>query len=132
MKRAKCPDYESVLVFPYRAFTEYDLRVADVALVSRERWIGMDPDDNLYGAPNLTIEAKLPLLPHNKLCETVAVSLSTGGAECWIMDLASRSVAVYRRGEPVAIYGPGASVPLTAFGADVLPVDEIFNESSHR
>ena len=32
--------YESLMAFPYRALSEYDLRVADVGLVSRERYLG--------------------------------------------------------------------------------------------
>src|SRR5579872_6734229 len=41
---------------PYRPVAEFDLRVADVALVSQARWDGMDPEDNLHGAPELVIE----------------------------------------------------------------------------
>jgi Uma2 family endonuclease len=130
--QAKCPRYESLMVFPYRALSEYDLRVADVGLVSRGRYIDTDPDDNLRGAPDLTIEAKSPLLDRSKLAETVTMSLTSGAIECWIIDVQQKLVAVYRRDHPVALYGSGDSVPLTAFDSDALPVDDIFNESSHR
>jgi|SRR5579883_465750 len=33
--------------FPYRAMPEFDLRAADVAAVSKPRFDGIDPDDNL-------------------------------------------------------------------------------------
>src|SRR5579884_2698142 len=41
---------------PYRPLPQFELRVADVALVRRDRWDEMDPDDNLHGAPDLVIE----------------------------------------------------------------------------
>src|SRR5215813_13959818 len=41
---------------PFRALPEYELRAADVAWVSQERWDGMDDEDNLHGAPELVIE----------------------------------------------------------------------------
>ena len=39
----------------FRALPEHELRVADVAYVSRERWEAADPEDNLRGAPDLVI-----------------------------------------------------------------------------
>lgn len=117
---------------PYRAFAEYDLRAADAAVISRKRWDEMDLDDNLRGAPDLVIEVKSPSNTRKKLREVVSLCLEHGAREVWILEPDKKSVAVYRRDHPVDIYGPGASVPLTAFGADALPVDDIFNESSHR
>ena len=117
---------------PYRAVAEYDLRAADVGLISRQRWDAMDLDDNLGGAPDLVIEVKSRSNTKKNLSETVSLCLATGAREVWIVEPDRKSVAVYRRGCPIALYGPGASVPLAAFDAESLAVDEIFNESSHR
>ena len=35
---------------PFRAVAQFDLRAADVAFVSQERWNAIDPDDNLRRA----------------------------------------------------------------------------------
>ena len=40
----------------YRALPDYELRAADVAYVSAERFAVADPDDNIRGAPDLVIE----------------------------------------------------------------------------
>src|SRR5215467_16121309 len=40
---------------PFSALPEYELRVADVAFVSKERWERMASDVYLQGAPNLVI-----------------------------------------------------------------------------
>jgi Uma2 family endonuclease len=118
--------------WPYRALPEYDLRAADIAVISRERWEAIDEDDNLRGAPDLVIEVKSPSNTRRQLGETVSLCLSSGAREVWILEPEKKSVAVYRRDHPIALYGPGEAVPLAAFGADPLPVDDIFNESSSK
>jgi len=51
---------EVTMEYPYRPLPEFELRVADVAAVSRERWDRTDPNDILHGAPELVIEVKSP------------------------------------------------------------------------
>jgi Uma2 family endonuclease len=118
--------------FAYRPLSEYNLRATDVAAVSQERLDAADPRDNLRGSPDLVIEVKSPSNTRKKLTEVVSLCLATGAREVWIVEPDRKFVAVYRRDHPVALYGPGDSVPLTAFDSDNLPVDDIFNESSHR
>jgi Uma2 family endonuclease len=129
----KLADFGAVATeWPYRALPEYDLRAADVAVIAAERWAAMNDDDQFRGAPDLVIEVKSPSNTQKKLSEVVSLCLGNGACEVWIIEPDKKSVAVYRRGCPTAIYGPGAAVPLTAFDSDALPVDDIFNESSHR
>jgi Uma2 family endonuclease len=130
---AKLADFGEVAVeWPYRALSEYDLRAADVAVISRDRWDAMDEDDNLRGAPDLVVEVKSPSNTRQQLSELVSLCLEHGSREVWIVEPEKKSVAVYRSGQPVAIYAPGDAVPLAAFGSDTLPIDDIFNESSRR
>src|SRR5690349_5407222 len=44
----------------FRALPEYDVRGADVAFVSRERWDGTPDNDYLRGSPELVIEVLSP------------------------------------------------------------------------
>src|SRR5580704_13617162 len=44
----------------FRALPEYELRGADVAFVSRERWEATSDDDNLDGSPELVIQVLSP------------------------------------------------------------------------
>src|SRR5437588_522999 len=39
--------------YPFRPVAEFELRAADVAVVSHQRDEAADPDDNLHGAPDL-------------------------------------------------------------------------------
>ena len=45
----------------FRALPEHELRTADVAFVTKERFEAIDPEDNLHGAPDLVIEVLSPV-----------------------------------------------------------------------
>jgi Uma2 family endonuclease len=112
--------------FPYRPVAEFDLRVADVAVVSQTRYDRMDPDDNLRGAPELVIEIKSPSNTDRQMRELASISLANGGWEFWIVDIDEASVTVISRdGSSLRLRSP-QNVPLTAFGGDALPIAEIF------
>ena len=112
--------------YPYRPLPEFELRAADVAAISRARWDAIDPDDNLHGAPGLAIEVKSPSNTEWRLRELVSLCLNNGTIEFWIVDLDRRSVTVIRRNGVTAVFAPGGSISLAAFGGGELPVDEIF------
>jgi Uma2 family endonuclease len=116
---------EVAIEMPYRPVAEFDLRAADVAVVSRERWDAIDPDDDLRGAPELVIEVLSPSNTPRQLRELAALCLANGTVECWIVDSARKSVTVIAREGGSMVYSSG-SVPLARFGGGDLPVDEIF------
>jgi Uma2 family endonuclease len=111
---------------PYRPFSEFDMRVADVAAVSRTRWDAIDPDDNLYGAPELVIEVKSPSNTERQLRELASICLNNGAVEFWIVDSERKSVTVVRRDGIPVVFAMGSSLSLAAFGGGELRVDEIF------
>jgi Uma2 family endonuclease len=111
---------------PYRPFSEFDMRVADVAVVSRARWEAIDPDDNLYGAPELVIEIKSPSNIQRQLRELASICLNKGTLEFWIVDSERKSVTVVRRDGIPVVFAMGASLSLAAFDGGELAVDEIF------
>ena len=115
-----------LIEFPCRPVAEFELRAADVAVVSHARWDAIDPDDNLYGAPELVIEVKSPSNSRKQLQELVTLCLANGSIECWIVDLPASSVTVARRDGTISVYREGDLVPLGSFGADNLAVAEIF------
>ncbi len=112
--------------YPYRPLAEFEFRAADVAVISHSRAAAVDENDNLRGAPELVIEIKSPSSRRGKLTELAALCLSNGALEFWVVDLDRKSVTVTDRNGLTTVYSPGQSVPLAAFGADSLPVDEIF------
>jgi Uma2 family endonuclease len=117
---------EVEIELPFRPVAEFNLRAADVAVISHERWDAIDPDVDLLGAPELVIEVKSPSNTQRQLDEFVALCLQNGAIECWILDTNRKTVSVNHRDGSVMVYGSGSSIPLTAFGGGELPVDEIF------
>ena len=111
---------------PFRPVAEFNLRAADVAVISHERWDAIDPDDDLRGAPELVIEIKSPSNTKRQLQELVRLCLENGAIECWIVDNNKKTVSVFRGKESAVVYGSGSHIPLTAFGGGELAVDEIF------
>jgi Uma2 family endonuclease len=112
--------------FPFRPLAEFELRAADVAAISRERWETMDPDDNLRGAPELVIEVRSPSNTTAQLRELATLCLANGTLEFWILDQKKNSITVIQRDGSTAVYEEGQSIPLAAFGADSLAVSQIF------
>ena len=56
----------------------------------------------------------------------VTLCLGNGSVECWIVDQDKKSISVFQRDGAAVAYGIGDALPLSAFGADELPVAEIF------
>jgi hypothetical protein len=111
-------------VCPFRAISEFDLRVADVAVISHARWDAVDPDDYLHGAPELVI--KLISETSAGLRETVSLCLANGSIECWIVDRQRKSITVVRKDGTTSLYEGDTAIPLIAFGSDALPLADIF------
>jgi Uma2 family endonuclease len=117
---------EVAVEVPFRPVPEFDLRAADVAVVSQARWDAIDPDDDLRGAPDLVIEVLSPSNTPRQLRELVALCLANGAIECWLVDPGKQSVTVVAREGGSVVHSSGGSVSLARFGAGELPVDEIF------
>lgn len=108
----------------FRALAEYDLRGADVAFVSQQRWEATDDEDNLQGSPELVIEVLSPSNTKREMQEKATLYLATGALEFWIVDARHKNVTVIRR-EGALIYEIGQRIPLQLFGGD-LSVSSIF------
>jgi Uma2 family endonuclease len=112
---------------PFRAVAQFDLRAADVAFVSQERWNAIDPDDNLRGAPELVIEVKSPSNTWAELRERASLCLANGCHDFWIVDEKTRTITAIDRAGRATKYSEGDSIPLPLFGGDGLRLSAVFN-----
>jgi len=112
----------------FRPLPEYELRVADVAYVSAERWARMDPDDYLAGVPELVIEVLSPGNTASEMYEREMMCLRNGGREFWVVDAQRQHVRVARADGPSVTYARGEAIPLTVLGGTTttLAVDAVF------
>ncbi len=110
---------------PFRALPEYDLRAADVAFISQQRWDETGDDDDLAGAPEIVIEVVSPSNTMTALKELAALCLSAGTMEFWIVNPQNRTISVTRRGSTTVLYREGESIEIELFGAAVA-VSQVF------
>ena len=122
----RLPQFEVGMEVAFRAIPEFDLRAADVAALARYRFDAMDPDVDLFGAPELVIEVKSPSNTTRQLQDYAALCLANGCIQFWILDRNSKSITVLQRDGSRQTFGIGESLSLKAFGGDSLSVDEIF------
>jgi Uma2 family endonuclease len=125
--RPKLASFGEVAVeCPYRAVAEFDLRAADVAVISDERWKAIDPEYDLCGSPDLVIEVISPSNTRAKLRETASLCLANGAREFWIVGRKRRAATVVRKDGTSSLFEMGTEIPLTAFGSDSIRVADIF------
>ena len=110
----------------FRALPEYELRVADVAYVSRQRWQATDREGYLQGAPALVIDILSPSNTAAEIYDKEKVCLENGSQQFWVVDADRRQVKVSTPDARTVTYRPGEEIPLSVLGASRLAVDEIF------
>ena len=109
----------------FRALPEYELRGADVAFVTRERWDAVDGDDNLHGSPELVMEVLSPSDTKAEMNEKAVLCLSTGAVAFWALDPVRKTVTVTAKNGGTVVYRMGDRIPLPMFQSE-LAVSEIF------
>jgi Uma2 family endonuclease len=113
--------------FAFRPLPESELRVADVAYVTRERWQRTDPEENLRGAPELVVEV---LSPSNTVAEINAkekLCLENGSPQFWVVDADLRQVKVSRPDGITGTFHSNQEIPLDMLSGGMLPVAAIFS-----
>jgi Uma2 family endonuclease len=110
----------------FRALPEHELRVANVAFVSKQRWEAVDPEAYLQGAPELVIEVLSPSNTVEEILDNEQLCLENGCREFWVPDGKRRQVKVSTPDGLTKTYHEGQEIPLTLFGGGSLKVDAIF------
>ena len=100
--------------------------MADVALVSAERWIHIPRKGILSGAPDLVIEVLSPSNTVSEIFDKKTLCLENGSREFWVVDIEHRQVEVSTPDGRTLTYKAGQQIPLYfALGAH-LAADAIF------
>ena len=109
----------------FRALPEHELRVADVAYLSADRFAATDPNDNIHGAPDLVIEVLSPSNTAAEIYEKEKLCLENGAKEFWVVDPDLRQVKVSTPDGRTVTYRSGQEIPLP-FAPAKIAVDAIF------
>ncbi len=116
-----------LMEFSFRPVPEYELRVADVAYVSRGRWEQADPESDLLGAPELVVEVLSPSNTVTEIYDKEKLCLENGAQEFWVVDPDRRQVKVSTPDGRTVKYQSGQEIPLPLFGNAKVAVDAIFD-----
>ncbi len=111
----------------YRALPEYELRVADVAYISAERWKEADPEDNFRGGPDLVVEVLSPSNTAGEMYDKEKLCLEHGTQEFWVVDPDRRQVKISTADGRAITWQSGQEIPLPLFGHAKLAVNAIFD-----
>ena len=109
---------------PFRAVPQYELRAADVAFISRERWDRVG-DKDLLGAPELVIEVLSPSNTKLQLREYMALCLANACQEFWAVDHSEETVTVTVKEGRSVMYARNEEIPLH-IGRGAVSINEIF------
>jgi Uma2 family endonuclease len=115
-----------LIELPFCAVAEYDLRAADVAFISKERW-DVANDRDLEGAPELVVEILSPSNTKAQVREYAALCLANGCEEFWAVNFENKTVTVTTRNGLSVEYAKGMEVPLRFLDGTCIAVNEIFS-----
>lgn len=90
---------------------EYELRGADVAFISHQRWDATADDDNLHGSPEVVIEVLSPSNSKQEMREKATLYLSTGAQEFWVVDPKQHTITIMRHSGGTQVYARGSRFP---------------------
>ena len=109
--------------FPFRPLPQYEVWVADVALVDSVR--DQDTPDNDYfrGVPEIVIEVLSPSNTASEMLEREAICLHNGAREFWLCDPLQRSLKVTTVAGQTRIFGIGDTLQMTGFGQPIVLAD---------
>jgi Uma2 family endonuclease len=108
--------------------SDHEYWVADVAYMTRAMWDRIDPKGYLDCAPELVVEILSPSNTAAEMNDRKNTFLEAGCREFWLVDAFNRQIDVSTPNDVTTTYRAGQAIPLTLFGADALPIDEIFDD----
>jgi len=115
---------------PFRALPEYDLRVADVGYLTRERWKQINDEDYFLGAPDLIVEVLSQSTTPIEVSEKIGLCLENGCREVWVVDRCLRQISVSTPDALTRTYRSGDSIPLAFAENQALKVDSVFMDKA--
>jgi Uma2 family endonuclease len=120
------PESHLGMEITFRPFPEHELWVADVAYMSRERFMDSDAEDYTRGAPELVIEILSPSNTATEMLDKEEICLANGTQEFWLISPDRRRIKVTTRDGRTMTFESGQGIPLFFATGGVLNVDDVF------
>jgi Uma2 family endonuclease len=112
--------------FAFRPLPEYEVWVADVAMVTDERMHGTPRRAWLSGSPDLVAEVLSPSNTVQEISDKKWTCFQGGCQEFWVLDPKRNSIEVNTPDGQARTYAAGDEIPLDRFASGKLTVAEVF------
>jgi Uma2 family endonuclease len=115
---------KAVTELGFRPEPEHEYWLADVAFLTRERWLAIPDEGNLQGVPEIVIEVLSPSNTASEMLDKEQLCLENGALEFWVVDPVRRQVRISTADGRAATYKAGQDIPLLFGGT--LAIDSVF------
>ncbi len=110
---------------PYGLTAGYDVRAADVGVVSREDWDKISEDGYLIGSPHLVMQVKSRSNRDRKMEEDAIVHITHGASAVWLVKPERREIVAVTASSRT-VYAPGEQIDLPAPLSAAISISAIF------
>jgi len=114
--------------FAFRPLPEYEVWIADVAMVSEQRAQTIPLNGWLSGSPELVAEVLSPSNTVQEMKDPEQTCFRGGSREFWVVDLNLRFIRVTTPDGHTSTYNIGDEIPLDRFSPGKLAVSDVFPE----
>lgn len=125
-----CNEWFVSMAFAFRPLPEYELWVADVAVVPAGRARTIPMNGWLAGAPDLAVEVISPSNTLREINDREQICFQGGCREFWVVDPDLRTIRVSTPDGQGHTYRMGDEVPLDRFSPGKLAIADLFPEQT--
>jgi Uma2 family endonuclease len=112
----------------FRPLPEYEVWVADVAFLSKEREANTADNEWVRGAPDLVVEVLSPSNTAVEMDERRSICLENGCRQFWVVNAERKIVNVSTPDAKTVTYRKDEQIGLAEFGGSKLGLGDIFGE----
>lgn len=121
-----CTDWYVRVKFAFRPFPEYEVWVADIGMVSKQRFRDTPRQGWLDGSPDLVVEVVSPSNRPQDLTDREQTCFRGGCREFWVVDPDAKSIRVSTPDGDTHTYSIAGEIPLNRFVPGALILAEVF------
>jgi Uma2 family endonuclease len=114
--------------FAFRPLPEYEVWVADVGMVTEQRWRATQRRGWLSGSPDLVAEVLSPSNTAQEINDRRQTCFQGGCKEFWVLDPKLKTIEVSTPDGQARTYTVNDEIPLDRFAPGKLSVAEVFAE----
>ncbi len=114
--------------FAFRPLPEYEVWVADVGMVTEQRWRATQRRGWLSGSPDLVAEVLSPSNTVQEINDKRQICFQGGCQEFWVLDPKLKTIEVSTPDGQARTYTVNDEIPLDRFAPGRLSVAEVFAE----